>query len=165
MTYKDPPLNQNKQQKRKIPNSRGDAQGLLLTQLLVKPPCCDISIVPQTALRGQGHSDIDGAIHHHRCPITAEQVHTDGCDGGQVIPGTVSWKEEARPSPARRTWGCRNNPLRKTKRYSTYWVEPPLFRGSVNIRNPQPHNLTRKFKPTFYQETGLDSSSCLEGIY
>lgn len=75
-------------------NFRGAAQGLTLTQLLVKPPCCDIGIVPQTALSGQGHSDIDGSVHQHRHPITAEQVHADGCDRSQVIPGAVSWKED-----------------------------------------------------------------------
>lgn len=142
--------NHNKKTDKKNIDSRGHTQGLQLTQLLVKPPCCDISIVPQTALRGQGHSDIDGAIHQDRCSIAAEQEHTDGCDGGQVIPRAVSCEEEVCPSLAWRTWGFRN-PLRKNNRYCHV-----LVRGSVGISNPHTHNLMRQFKPTFYKETGWD---------
>lgn len=51
--------------------------------------------MPQAALCGQGHGDINGTIHQHRCSIAAEQVDAEGCDWGQVVPGAVSWKQEA----------------------------------------------------------------------
>ncbi|KAL0627670.1 hypothetical protein AAY473_000980 [Plecturocebus cupreus] len=71
---------------------------LSLTQLLVKPPRRDIRIVPQAALRGQGHSDIDGTINKHRRSITAQQVDADGCDWGQmkshsVAQAKVQWED------------------------------------------------------------------------
>lgn len=95
-----------------VPARKGDLDGLLkreihqswshllanhgvsLTQLLVKPPRRHVGIVPQTALRGQGHGDINGPIHQHWRPIAAEQVDADGRDWGQVVPGAISCKQE-----------------------------------------------------------------------
>lgn len=47
-------------------------------------------IVFQVAVCWQRHCYIDGAVHGDGGPVAAEEVHADGSDWGEVIPGAVS---------------------------------------------------------------------------
>jgi len=64
---------------------------MLPTKFLVKPPCWNVCIVLQVAVRWQRHCYIDGAVHGDRGPITVEEMNTDCGDRGEVIPSAVSY--------------------------------------------------------------------------
>lgn len=50
-------------------------------------------IVLQVAVCWQRHCYIDGAIHGDWSPIAVEEMNTDCSDGGEVVPGAVSYRE------------------------------------------------------------------------